>query len=113
MVTVTAVESRQNSKGEAFAVLILTGDLQIVNSKTTGNPYATVHKISIPCTFDENVAKMMIGKQLSGEIQKAECEQYDYVSKTTGEVITLNHRFAYNPNPSNLVETVVEGAPAF
>ncbi len=113
MVTVTGVETRENSKGEAFAVLILSGDLQIVISKTTGNPYATVNKISIACTFPEDVAKLMVGKQLPGEIQRVECEHYQYISKTTGEVVTLNHRYTYNPNPTNLVETVVEGKPAF
>lgn len=113
MVTVSGVETRKNSKGEAFAVLILTGDLQIVNSKTTGKQYATIHKISIPCTFPKNVAKTMIGKELPGEIQKQDCEPYEYASKTTGDVLTLKHSYAYNPNPSNLLETVIEGKPAF
>ncbi|MCX6199801.1 MAG: hypothetical protein NTY88_11370 [Bacteroidetes bacterium] len=112
MVTVTGVESRKNSKGEAFAVLILQGDLQIVTSQTTGKPYATVHKISVPCTFDEKVAEAMVGKKLPGEIQKVECEPYDYANRTTGEVMTLTHSYIYNPDPSNL-EEVIAGAPAF
>lgn len=112
MVTVAGVETRENSKGIAFAVLILIGDLQIVKSKTTGNNYATVFKMSIPCTFDENVAKTMVGKQLTGEIQKVDAQPYEYLNKETGEVVILNHTYSYNPNPSNLTE-VIEGAPAF
>lgn len=113
MVTVTEVESRQNSKGEAFAVLILTGDLQIVKSQNSGKNYATLNKVSIPCTFDENVAKTMIGKQLPGEIQKVECDGYEYASRQTGEVVTLHHTYIYNPDPSNLAEVVIGAAPAF
>ena len=113
MVTVNSFEQRKNAQGEPFLVLILTGDLEIVNSKTTGKPYATVHKISIPGTFDESVAKTMVGKQIKGEIQKTECEPYEYVSKTSGEVLTLTHTYTYNPNPNDLVQTVVEGSPAF
>jgi hypothetical protein len=112
MVTVTAFEQRKNAQGESFNVLILHGGLEIATSKNTGKMYATVRKVSIPCTFDEATAKQMLGIQLQGEIQRVECDSYEYASKQTGEVITLNHSFVYNPNPSNLVEVVV-GEPAF
>ena len=112
MVTITACEQRKNAQGEPFMALVLTGDLEIVTSKISGKPYATVHKISIPSTLDESIAQKMIGKQLRGEIQKVECEPYDYTSKKTGEILTLTHQYVYNPNPSNLAE-VIEGAPAF
>jgi len=112
MVIVSAFETRQNSQGEDFSVLILEGDLEIVNSKTTGKQYAKVQRMSIPCTFSEQTAKRMMGKQLPGEIQRKECEAYEYISKQTGEVLTLTHSYAYNSNPSNLAEVIV-GAPAF
>jgi len=113
MVTVSAFEKRKNSQGEEFSVLILEGDLEIVNSKTTGKPYATVRKISIPCTFSEATAKKMIGKELRGDVERIECEAYEYTSKQTGEVITLTHQYTYNPNPSNNLQEVIVGAPAF
>jgi hypothetical protein len=112
MVTVSAVEQRKNSKDEVFPVLILTGDLEIVTSKTTGKPYATVRKMSIPCTFPEETAQKMIGKQLPGEIQRKESSPYEYTSRSTGEILTLTHTYSYNPNPSNLVEQVIDGSPA-
>lgn len=110
MVTVTNVEQRKNAKDELFNCLIISGDLEIVTSKTTGKPYATVRKMSIPCTFDENVAKTMIGKQLKGEIQRVECDPYEYTNQETGEVLTLSHTYNYCPNPSNLAE-VIQGSP--
>jgi hypothetical protein len=112
MVTVSAFEQRKNAQGEPFIALTLTGDLEIATSKASGKVYATVRKISIPSTFDEVTAKLMLGKQLKGEIQRVECEKYEYISKQTGEVLTLSHSYVYNPNPSNLAE-VIEGAPAF
>ena len=113
MVTVSSFEKRKNSQDEEFGVLILQGDLEIVLSKTTNKPYATIHQVSIPCTFDESTAKRMIGKHLKGEIQKVPCDEYDYTSKQTGEVVTLNHTYVYNPDPSNLAEVVIGAVPAF
>lgn len=112
MVTVSGVEQRKNAKDEVFPVLIITGDLEIVASKTTGKSYATIRKMSIPCTFPVEVAQSMVGKQLPGEIQRREADPYEYINRSTGEVLTLHHTYVYNPNPSNLVEQVIHGAPA-
>lgn len=113
MVIVSAFETRQNSQGEDFSVIILEAEeLEIVTSQNTGKQYAKVQRMSIPCTFSEETAKRMMGKQLPGEIQRRECEAYEYTSKQTGEVLTLTHSYAYNSNPSNLEEVIV-GAPAF
>jgi len=111
MVTITGSETRKNSKNEDFCVLILQGGLEIVTSKSTGKPYATVHKVSIPATFDEATAKSMIGKQLKGEIQKVEVEPYEYTLKETGEVVKLIHSYTYNPNPANLAEVIIGANP--
>lgn len=111
MVTVSGVETRKNSKEEPFVVLILQGGLEIVTSKTTGKPYATLHKVSIPATFDEGTAKTLIGRQLKGEIQKIDVDPYEYTLKETGEVVTLNHSYSYNPNPTNLAEVIITANP--
>ena len=84
MVTVSAVEQRKNAKNELFPVLIITGDLEIRTSKTSGKPYAAVNKMSIPCAFDESIAQKMIGKQLKGEIQRLDCDPYEYANPQTG-----------------------------
>jgi hypothetical protein len=93
MVTISAVEQRKNAKQETFPVLILTGELEIAKSKTTGKPYVTVRKVAIPCSFDEITAITMVGKQIPGVILKVPSEPYDYISKSTGEVISLHHTY--------------------
>ena len=52
MVTITKLEKRKNSKDEEFNVLVLQGNVEVAISKTTGRPYLTARKTSIPVTFD-------------------------------------------------------------
>lgn len=96
MVTVTNYLQRENAEGKAFFMLEITGDLEIIISEKTGKPYATVRKTSIPSTFDETTCKMMLGKQIPGNIIKVITEEpYSYVIKDTGEEIQLNYRYEY------------------
>ena len=88
---------RTNSEGEEFFALILQDGLQLVKSKETGNYYATAKSTSITSTFNEEVAKSMIGSEIPGTIQKVACEQYEYTIKDTCEVIMLEHRWQYYP----------------
>lgn len=110
MVTLIAVEQRQNAQGENFFALLLEGDLTFVTSKQSGRLYATAFRISVPSTFSEEGAKRFIGKQLPGIINKVECEPYEYTTKQ-GEVIVLNHTYSYSPNPANLAESIIGGNP--
>lgn len=97
MVTVTNFMQRESADGKPFFLLELSGDLEIVSSQQTGRQYATIRKVSIPTTFNEQVCRMMVGKQLSGQIIKVETEEpYEYTIKDTGEVIQLNYRYAYS-----------------
>ena len=52
MVTVVDFAKRIASDGREFIALILQGGLCLVQSKNTGNFYATVKKCSIPSTFE-------------------------------------------------------------
>ena len=97
MVTVTNYAIRKTTDDRTFVALELTGGVELVQSQNTGNFYATVRKCSIPSTFDEDIAKMMIGQQIEGDIVRVAAEPYDYVNKQTGEVMTLQHSFAYRP----------------
>jgi len=87
MVTVVNCAQRKTSEGREFYVLILQGGLSLVQSRQTGNFYATVKQCSIPSTFDEATAKQMIGERVPGSVVKKQCEPYDFVSKTTGEIV--------------------------
>ena len=63
--------------------------------------YATAKKAIISSTFDEMTCKGLIGTQISGSIEKQECEPYEYVIQETGEEITLAHRWVYVPEEAN------------
>lgn len=97
MVTVTNYLQRENAEGKTFFMLEITGDLEIMISEKTGKPYATIRKTTIPSTFDENMCKLMLGKQIQGSIIKVATEEpYTYIIKDTGEEIQLNHKYEYS-----------------
>ena len=111
MVTVVDYAIRQRKDGSEFFVLILQGGLSLVQSRNTGNYYATVKRCSIPSTFDEETAKAMVGKQVPGSIQRQSCEEYEFVAQNTGEVVTLDYRWAYVPEGETVENGIFEGAP--
>ena len=106
MVTVSAFHEVEKKDGSTFISLELTGDLELIQSQTTGKYYASVRKVKIPSTFNEQVAKMMIGQQIEGSIERIIVEPYEYVNKTSGEVIMLQHSYAYRPKGA--VKTIGE-----
>ena len=111
MVTVVEIAKRQRKDGTEFMALILQGGLSLVQSRNTGNFYATVKRCSVPSTFDEETAKAMIGTQVPGSVQKTQCEPYEFVAQDTGEVVQLDYRLAYVPEGATVEEAVYEGAP--
>ena len=100
MVTVTNFLERQRKDGSSFVVREITGGLELVQSSSSGNFYATVRKCTIPSKFSVEIAKSMIGSQISGEIVRVEVPEYEYVNKRTGEVMTLTHGYSYRPEGS-------------
>jgi hypothetical protein len=100
MVTVTGFMERQRKDGSSFIVLEISGSLELIQSSTSGNFYATVRKCSIPSTFDENVAKGLIGSQIPGDIVRVNVPAYEYINKRTGEVMSLQHAYSYQPEGS-------------
>ena len=95
MVTIINYKERQKEDGTAFFVLELQGGIEMVQSKVTGNFYATAKKAYLPSTFDKLTCQALIGTQMPGAIEKVECEPYEYTIQSTGEIITLAHRYAY------------------
>ena len=100
MVQVTNFHEVQTKDGRTFVSLELTGGLELVQSQNTGKFYATVRKCRIPTTFDVNIAKMMVGQSVEGEIVRVSVDPYEFVSPTTGELMTLQHSYAYQPKGS-------------
>jgi hypothetical protein len=102
MVTVVNYNFRTNKEGKEFISLELQGDIELVQSMETGRFYATARRCSITSTFNEATAKTLIGKQMSGKIQRVEAEPYEYTVPETGEVILLQHTYQYVPELNNL-----------
>ena len=100
MVTVTNYTSRQRKDGTTFIALEISGGVELVQSNNTGKFYATVRKTSIPSTFDETIAKGLIGSQMKGDVVRVQVDAYDFVNPKTGEIIKLQHSYAYSPEGS-------------
>lgn len=114
MITISNYYIRSRKDGTPFVTLELTGGLEFVQSSTTGSFYATVRKCSIPSTFDEVIAKSLVGSTMPGKIVRVAVDPYEYVNQRTGEVMKLQHTYAYQPEGStelighSRIETVVE-----
>ena len=88
MVTVTGYAERTRKDGSTFIALEITGGVELIQSSTTGR--------SIPSTFNAIVAEAMIGQKLPGEVVKVITEPYDFVNPRTGELMKLQHSYAYS-----------------
>jgi hypothetical protein len=101
MVTVTAAAlERVKKDGTTFPVLEISGGAELVLSQTTSRYYATVSPCIIPFTGTIDVAKMLIGQKIEGEIVRVIVEPYEFVSQRTGETMKLQHSYAYRPKDS-------------
>jgi hypothetical protein len=106
MVTIVGLEKRKSADGKEFNVMNLQGSVVVAISKATGKPYLTARKSSIPCTFDEILAKSLIGQSLPGEIERIEVDEYEFVVPGTKKKLKLNHSFRYSAEPATIAEVV-------
>jgi hypothetical protein len=100
MVTVTNALERVKKDGTSFTVIEISGGAELVLSQTTQRYYATVRRCSVPFTGTLVVAKMLIGQKIEGEIVRVICEPYEFTNPRTGEVLQLQHSYAYRPKDS-------------
>lgn len=109
MVTVSNYRVVETEEG-TYVRLILSGDLEMVQSERTGNYYATIKQASISATFDEEMAKRMLGKQLPGTIERIEVEPYEI--ETDSGTVKLYHRWVYRQDnveiPAEKESSVIE-----
>ncbi len=101
MVTVVDFSKMHNAEGKEFNSLTVMGGVEFVQSQKSGSFYATAWKASIACTFNDEMCKSLIGKNLPGDIEKVEVEPYEYHIPETGETIYLTHKYSYNPAPGS------------
>ena len=100
MVTVTNALERVKKDGSTFTVLEISGGAELILSQTTQRYYATVRRCTIPFTGTIDVAKMLIGQKIDGEIVKVIVPPYEFTNQRTGEVMSLQHSYAYRPKDS-------------
>jgi hypothetical protein len=105
MVKISNVLQRTTAEGKTFIVLELEGGLQVQKSQTAGNLYVCIPKCTIPCTFDEETARGLIGSTLPGEIIRIPCESYTFINPQTKEPLTLHYRYSYEAPGSASNET--------
>ncbi len=104
MVKIINYKEREKEDGTTFFTLEIQGGVELIQSKETGNFYATIRRASIPTTFDEATCKSVIGTEIEGEIVKIEVEPFKYVVKETGEEVTLTHRWIYKPVQDKVIK---------
>jgi hypothetical protein len=102
MVTISNYHYRSTAEGKKFLVLELEGSLEITKSLTTGRPYASVKRCTIPCSFDELTAKRMVGTPLEGEIIRVSCDPYRFTNPQTKEAVTLDYKYVYTAKEGHL-----------
>jgi hypothetical protein len=102
MLTISNYKRCTSQEGREFFALTLQGDLTVSQSEN-GNFYLTANKASLPTSFNEAVCQTLIGKTLSGSIQKVPCEAYDFTNQA-GETVTLNYRYQYSPKEDATVK---------
>ena len=105
MVTIVGVEERYSKNGE-FNVIVLQGKVEVAISKSSGRPYLTAKKTSVPFTFSEEMAQSLIGTELPGEIERVECDEYEFKVPGTKKKLIFTHRNQYNATPMVLEEVV-------
>lgn len=100
MVTVTNYAIRQRKDGTEFISLELTGNVELIQSSNSGKFYATVRKCSIPSTFGKEVAESLLGSKIPGSIERVTVEPYEFVNPRNGEIMQLQHSYAYQAEGS-------------
>lgn len=100
MVQITNALERVKVDGSTFAVLEISGGAELILSQTTQRYYATVRKCTIPFTGTMDVARMLIGQKIEGEIVKVIVAPYEFTNQRTGEIMKLQHSYAYRPKDS-------------
>lgn len=106
---VRIIDYKQREKdGETFFVLVLQGKPEIVKSLNTGKSYMTVRQAFMPCTFDEEMCRALIGETFVGSIKRVPCEEYEYTTPDSGEIIKLDFRYEYSEEAETTEEAVFE-----
>ena len=108
MTTIVDYVLRKNSDGEEFYALIVESGFEIIKSRESGRYYASSQRASLPCTFDEEGCKKLIGQEIPGSVQRVPCEPFELTTED-GEILTLEHRWSYLKEGDTVEEMIHEG----
>jgi hypothetical protein len=105
MVQIIGFEEKKNGKTKApYSVLILSGEPEVMISKSSGRPYVSAKKTTIPCALEANQAQALIGKELPGSIERVSCTPFE-VKLATGKKVKVSSVFQYiAPETVNNIE---------
>jgi hypothetical protein len=48
----------------------------------------------------------LVGQSLQGDIERLDCDEYEFVIPSTGKKLKLTHAYRYNPEPASIEEVV-------
>ena len=99
MVQIIGFEKKQSKSKESYAVLILAAEPEVMISKSSGRPYVSARKTTIPCALEEIQAQALIGKELPGSIERVSCAPFK-LKLATGKEIKISTAFQYLPPES-------------
>jgi hypothetical protein len=94
MVQIIGFEKKQNKSNESYAVLIVQGEPEIMISKSSGRPYISARKTTIPCSLEENQAQALIGKELPGSIERVSCAPFQ-LTLATGKKVKISSAYQF------------------
>jgi hypothetical protein len=102
MVRIIGTETKVNPKTkEQYNVIALLGNVEILKSKSTGKPYLTAKKVTIPTTLTSEQAEELVGSSLQGEIVKVDCPEYEIKMPGSNKKVRISHTFQFAPSTSD------------
>ena len=101
MVTIVNYRTHRDSTGKEFFSLILEGEVEFVQSPSTGRSYARPKRAVVPAKLEESQCQSLVGKTLEGSIQKIPCAPYFIQDSKTGEVREISFRNVFIPEPED------------
>jgi hypothetical protein len=102
MVKIIGTESKVNPvTKEQYNLIVLLGNVEVLKSKSTGKPYLTAKKVTMPTTLTSDQAEELVGTSLPGEIEMVDCPEYEIKMPGSNKKVRINHSFQFVPSTSN------------
>jgi hypothetical protein len=97
MVQIIAFEKKENARTKQnYSVLVLQSEPEVMISKSSGRPYISARKTTIPCALEENQAQALLGKELPGSIERVSCTPFE-VKLATGKKVRISTAYQFLP----------------